>query len=148
VNKAPYFMKQGRVFGRDWFKALALSPGMLFTAAYLMVWLSTNIYLDHAFRAKLAQAFSPEAGSRYRLTIGSLGTGPELSYLTLKQLELVPIDSVGSEPLHSVRIDKLDISCPDIGFLLFRPSWAENTTRVVSRELLCRCHSQEVSMNK
>jgi len=124
-----------------------LSPGVLFAAFYLVVWLSTNLYLDHTFRNNLTRSFSSVAGSRYHLKIGSLGTGPELNFLTLKKLELVPIQSGHSSPSRSIRIDKLDIACPDIGFLLIRPSWAENTTRMVSQKLLCRCFDHALSMN-
>ncbi len=140
-------MKQECNISRNWFKALMLSPGVLFAAFYLVVWFSTNIYLDHTFRNNLNRSFSSVAGSRYQLKIGSLGTGPELNFLTLKQLEFVPITSEKSSPPRSIRIDKLDIACPDVGFFLIRPSWAEITTRMVSQKLLYRCGNQAVSMN-
>jgi hypothetical protein len=147
VNYAPDSMKQECSIGRNWFKALMLSPGVLFAAFYLVVWCSTNIYLDHTFRNNLTRSFSSVAGSRYQLKIGSLGTGPELNFLTLKQLELVPVPSGSSSPTGSIMIDKLDIACPDIGFLLIRPSWAEITMQMVSQKLLCRCLDQALSMD-
>ena len=140
-------MKPAPGFGMKWLKALMLSPGVLFAIAYLVLWNATNIYLDHAFRGKLDRAFSSVAGSRYRLTIGSLGTGPDFSTLTLNHLELVAIGSGRpGQPPH-IRFDKLDISCPDIGLLMVRPSLAEAATMQVSKALLSRCSGGVTSMD-
>lgn len=148
MNKVSYPMKQDCGIGMKWLKALMLSPGVLFTAMYLAIWVCTNVYLDHAFRAQLTHAFTSATGCRYRLTIGSLVTGPELGSLTLNRLELIPTGSGGPTGLQNVHIEKLDISCPDIGLLLIRPSSAESMTRRVSKLLVCKCHGETLSMNQ
>lgn len=147
-EKAPTSMKQGNVNARKWFTALMLSPGVLFAAAYLTVWLSTNFYLDHRFREHLTRAFNSASGSRYRLSIGDLDTSLELSSLTLQQLELVPVSGNSPEHAHRIRIDKLDISCPEIGLVLFSPSKVDDTTERIARQLICRCRNGTLSMNQ
>lgn len=148
MNKVSYPMKKDCGIGTKWLKALMLSPGVLFTAMYLAIWLCTNFYLDHAFRAQLTHAFTSATGSRYRLTIGSLVTGPELGSLTLKKLEVIPVGPQGPSGLGNVRIETLSISCPDIGLFLIRPSSAETMTRRVTELLACRCRSEILSMNQ
>lgn len=140
-------MIEGNSNGRKWFTALLLSPGMLFTFTYLAVWLSTNFYLDHRFRERLTSAFDTAAGKQYRLTIGDLDTSLELSSLTLKHLELIPVSTNGKELSQPIRIEKLRIACPEIGLFLFRPSKIEMTTRQISQQLLCRCRAAALSMN-
>ena len=140
-------MKPGYGIGLKWLKALMLSPGVLFTFAYITIWHATNIYLDHAFRARLANAFSNVAGNRYRLTIGSIGTGPELSSLTMERLELVALAPASSGKPRRISIDRIDIACPDIGLILILPSRAEVTTRSVSKALLERYAEIRHSMN-
>ncbi|NTV02141.1 MAG: hypothetical protein HGB04_05070 [Chlorobiaceae bacterium] len=135
-------------FGLKWLKALMLSPGVLFTLAYLALWSATNLYLDHTFRAKLGRAFSSVAGNRYQLTIGSLETSPDLSTLTLEGLELVAVGSGSPQQPRRIRLDQLDISCPDIGLFMVRPSSAEAATMQVSKTLLLRCEEGVTSMDK
>jgi len=140
-------MNQNYHKARKLLTALMLSPGMLFAAAYLMLWLSTNFYLDHRFREHLSHTFDSEAGKRYRLTIGDLGTDFELDSLRLERLELIPVTGTGELQSTRIRIDKLDIPCPEIGLFLFSPSKVDMTTRAVSRQLLCRCRPEALSMD-
>ncbi len=129
-------------------KALLLSPGVLFSVLYLAIWLSTNLYLDHGFRNELIRFFQSASGSRYRLSIGKLSTGPELGHLTLRQLELSPVAAATTDAGRNIRIDKLDISCPDIGFLLVRPSKSSAILRTIVTQLLSRYVDKPLSMNK
>lgn len=141
-------MNQGESNGRKWFTALMLSPGMLFTAAYLVVWMSTNFYLHHRFREQLTRTFDAAAGSRYRLSVGDLGTSLDLNSLTLKHLELTPVSPRDKARPEPIRIEKIDFACPEIGLFLFRPSSVEVTTRQLSRQLLIRCRVEALSMNE
>jgi hypothetical protein len=47
----------------NWCKALMLSPGVLFPAAYLLVYTSTNIYLNADFKKNLARSVKQTTGS-------------------------------------------------------------------------------------
>ncbi|NTU67409.1 MAG: hypothetical protein HGB02_00865 [Chlorobiaceae bacterium] len=140
-------MKPVPAYSMKWLKALMLSPGVLFALAYLFLWNATNLYLDHAFRGKLDRAFNAVAGSRYRLTIGALGTGSDFSTVTLEHLELIAVDTRSSGQPRRIRVDKLDISCPDIGLLMVRPSKAEAASMLVSKALLNRCAEGITSMD-
>jgi len=123
--------------GRKWFTALMLSPGMIFASAYLLVWLSTNLWLDRNFKHHLKQTFAAEARQQYRIDIGSLRSGADLNSLMLKKLELTPIgggESQGTDP--SLRIAELRIECPEIGFFPFRPAAEIPALRKVCRAIL------------
>ncbi len=134
-------------YSMKWLKALMLSPGVLFALAYIALWNATNLYLDHTFRGKLGRAFSAAAGSRYSLTIGSLGIGPDCSTLTLKRLEMVAVGARNGTLPHRIILDKLDIRCPEIGLIFIMPSMAEAATMQVSKALLDRCDGRASSMD-
>jgi hypothetical protein len=132
--------------GWKWLTALMLSPGMIFTSAYLVVWLSTNLYLDKTFKDDLKRSFTSDAGIRYQLSIGSLRSGPDLNSLTLKRLELIPLGNGEKErtKLPGLQIDELQVHCPDLCFFPFRPTEATRSVHQVSMEIL----SQWRSMNR
>jgi hypothetical protein len=127
--------------GMKWITALMLSPGVIFSAAYLVVWLLTNVYLDHTFKELLKRSFISATGRHYRLNIASLSSGPALDTITLKQLELIPLAVAGSadEARSGRQIAEIEISCPDLGFLFFRPAAAKDSTQNISLEILSRC---------
>lgn len=138
-------MEQGKINGRNWLTALVLSPGMLFAALYLTVWISTNAFLDHRFRELLTRSFDTASGNRYHLSVGELSTGPRLSSLILEHLELLPRTGTVAGPEKAIIISRIDIDCPEVGLMLFRPSAAEATSRSVSRRLLIRCRAGALS---
>ncbi|RXK88537.1 hypothetical protein EST62_02535 [Chlorobaculum sp. 24CR] len=123
---------------RKWFTALMFSPGMIFASAYLLVWLSMNLWLDHTFKGHLEQVFISEAGQRFQIDIGSLRSGADLNSLMLKKLELTPIG--GAENLRtnrpSLEIAELQIECPDLSFFPFRPADEMPALRKVCRKIL------------
>jgi len=136
-------MKKGSGNGQKWLTALMLSPGMIFTLAYLLVWLSTNLYLDNTFKENLRRSFSSEAGLRYRLIVGSLRSGPDLNSLTIKKLELIPIGDGANERTKQtgLQIAELQVHCPDLCFFPFRPTEATLSVHNVSMEILSQCRS-------
>ena len=131
--------------GRKWLTALMLSPGVIFTSAYLVVWLVTNLYLDKTFKDDLKRSFTSDAGLQYRLSIGSLRSGPDLNSLTLKRLELIPLGNGENEKtkIPGLQIAELQVHCPDLCFFPFRPKEATRSVHQVSLEIL----SQWRSMN-
>jgi hypothetical protein len=131
-------MKQESGSGQKWFTAFILSPGMIFTSAYLLVWLSINHYLDHTFKHHLKQIFVTEANRQYRIDIGSLRSGADLNSLMFKKLELTPVGETQNKKknLSVMEITELRIECPDLSFFPFRPADEIHSIRMVSRKIL------------
>jgi hypothetical protein len=128
---------------RKWLTALMLSPGMIFTLAYLLVWLSTNLYLDNTFKSNLKRSFTSDAGVQYKLVVGSLRSRPDLNTLTLKRLELIPISNGKNDRTNgpNLQIEELQVPCPDLCLFPFRPSEATVSAHHISREILSQCKS-------
>ncbi len=60
----------------NWLKALMLSPGILFPAGYLLVYLSTNIYLNADFKKNLSTSVNQSTGNTWHISIKSLKSRP------------------------------------------------------------------------
>jgi hypothetical protein len=111
----------------------------MFGTGYLIIWLSTNLYLNHTFKTGLSQAVSSASHKHYRLDIESVKTGPYLNSLTIRNLDLMPSDINPKKKWsnHDVlHIAELEIPCPDICFVLFSPGAASASTQQISREIL------------
>jgi hypothetical protein len=123
---------------KKWFTALMLSPGMIFSSVYLVVWLSANHYLDHTFKLHLKRFFISETGLRCQLDIGSLRPGLDLNSITLENIELTfPGDHVNQGSLPAVKqIAKLRIDCPDLGFFPFRLADETCSMHLVTSKIL------------
>ena len=126
-----------------WLTALMLSPGMIFTTAYLLAWLSVNLYLDKTFKEELGRSLSSRSGLQYRLVIGSLRSGPDLNSLTIKRLELYPLENGKYERTNQtgLHIAELHVQCPDLCFFPFRPARAILSAQQVSMEILAQYRS-------
>lgn len=137
-NQPVVAMKISRESGKKWFTALILSPGMIFASAYLMVWVSLNLWLDHSFKHHLKQLFITEAGQQYRIDIGSLRSGADLNSLTLKNLELTPIRNAENQRTRraALEIAELRIECSDLSFFPFRPADELLSLRKVCQAIL------------
>ncbi|MBN1927983.1 MAG: hypothetical protein JW764_00350 [Chlorobiaceae bacterium] len=131
-------MKKKRGPVRKWFTAFILSPGMIFTQAYVLVWLGTNLWLEYAFKQHLKQIFVSESGQRYQLDVHSLETGPGLNSITLKKLSLLPLGfPENRQPGKPTRqIAELRIECPELSLLPFSPNDQAISLRKVSRRII------------
>ncbi|HWR00614.1 MAG TPA: hypothetical protein VN371_02030 [Chlorobaculum sp.] len=136
-------MKKGSCIVLKWLTALMLSPGMIFTTAYLLAWSSVNLYLDKTFKEELGRSFASRSGTRYRLVIGSLRSGPDLNSLTIKKLELYPLENGTNERKNEtgLQIAELHVQCPDLCFFPFRPAWATLSAHLVTLEILAQYRS-------
>jgi len=113
---------------------------MIFTQAYVLLWLGTNVWLDHAFKQHLKQVFVSETGQRYQLDVRSLRTGPGLNSIILKKLELFLVDPTENQQTQQTtrEITELRIDCPNLSFLPFRPSDEMLSLRKVSERIISR----------
>ncbi|NTV68441.1 MAG: hypothetical protein HGB06_12365 [Chlorobaculum sp.] len=131
-------MKITRISGQKWLTAFILSPGMIFAMTYSVIWLSTNLWLNHSFKRHLKQIFIAETGQQYRIDIGSLRSGADLNSLMLKKLQLTPVGGAdNTAPNHAaMQIAELRIDCPNLSFIPFRPADEALSLRMVSRQIL------------
>jgi hypothetical protein len=121
---------------KNWLKALMLSPGVLFPAGYLLVYLSTNIFLNADFKKNLAQSVHQATGNTWQVSIKSLKSGLILDSVTLNDIELTPTGTPESNlqhPAHTITITTLDIPCPNLEKLLF-----SHTERILSTKVICK----------
>ncbi len=120
----------------NWLKALLLSPGVLFPAGYLLVYLSTNIFLNADFKKNLAQSVNQATGNSWQVSIKSLKSGLILDSVTLQDIELTPTSAPESNlqhPAHTITIQTLEIPCPNLEKLLF-----SHTERILSAKVICK----------
>ncbi len=132
-----------RKFVTNWFKALMLSPGMLFPAGYLLVYLSTNIYLNADFKKNLSQSVNQATGNTWQISIKSVKSGLILNSVTLHHIELTPIgrhENNGQGTNHTITIKTLEIACPELQNLLFSRTERLLSTKTVCEKILSEEH--------
>jgi len=131
VHRLPH-----RAFVINWLKALLLSPGMLFPAAYLLVYLSTNIYLNADFKKNLSRSINQATGNTWKINIKNVKSGLVLNSITIDNVELTPIaghQKSGRSNNHTITIKTLEIACPELQNLLF-----SRKKRLLSTEIICK----------
>jgi len=123
-------------FLTNWLKALMLSPGILFPAGYLLIYLSSNIYLNTDFKKNLSESINEATGNTWQVSIRSLKSGLILDSITLNNIELTPTktsESNGQHSNHTITIPTLQMPCPNLEKLLFC-----RTERVWSMQAICK----------
>ncbi|MFZ4525015.1 MAG: hypothetical protein ACOYOE_05570 [Chlorobium sp.] len=126
-------------FTINWLKALLLSPGVLFPAGYLLVYLSTNIFLNADFKKNIAHSVHQATGNTWQVNIKSLKSGLILDSVTLNDIELTPARTPESNlqpPAHTITIQTLEIPCPNLEKLLFSPKERLLSTQVICKKIL------------
>ncbi|ACF44016.1 hypothetical protein [Pelodictyon phaeoclathratiforme] len=132
-----------KIFVINWLKALMLSPGMLFPAAYFLIYLSTNIYLNADFKKNLSQAVNQASGNTLQISIKSLKSGLVLDSITLNQIEFTPIIQTGKKRQitnHPITIKKLEIESPEVEKLLFSRKKRLSSTKMLCDKILAAEH--------
>jgi hypothetical protein len=134
---APRFPE--RKFVINWMKALLLSPGTLFPAAYLLVYLATNVYLNADYKLNLLQSIHHATGNTWQIRIKSLKPSLVLDCVTLNHIELTPIaqpESNGADAHHTITIKTLAIPFPDLEKVLFSPDERLSSTEKICKKIL------------
>ncbi|ASQ90102.1 hypothetical protein CHL67_03430 [Prosthecochloris sp. GSB1] len=121
----------------NWLKALLLSPGILFCAAYLALYLLTNVYLDRELKADIAEACVSMSGNRYSLSIERLSANPDLRSVRIENLELLPTGLPAGTPVgERIVIPERLISHIDLCDLFFSRKTAKRAAETISRSIL------------
>jgi hypothetical protein len=128
-----------KTFVIKWFKALMLSPGVLFPAGYLLLYLSTNIYLNENYKKCLAQTFNQATGNKMQISIKSLNAGFVFDSFTLNNIELTSTLPVADDQNSSdcrITISSLKIAAPDLQKLLFSRTAQQLSAKNVCDKIL------------
>ncbi|KZK73977.1 MAG: hypothetical protein A3K90_07065 [Pelodictyon luteolum] len=122
---------------RHWFKALALSPGVLFSATYLLLHLGTAVYLNTAFISDLRALVLHQTDRQMELSVSFLTAGPSLDSITLKHVGIHP--STGSKQAQPQTPVNMAFPCPDLSLLVFSSPMREARERAVCDSILASC---------
>jgi len=114
-----------------------LSPGVLFPAAYLLVYTSTNIYLNAEFKENLARSVKQATGSTWEMSITSLSSDLILDSVTLNHIELTPS---GTREQPSITIPTIEVNCPELQTLLFSQTKRLSSTELIRKKILSDGH--------
>lgn len=134
---------QEKNFLVNWLKALILSPGVLFPTAYLLVYFSTNIYLDSDYKKNLTQSIIKATGHTLLVQIASVKSDLTFDSVTLREIELTPMDFRKKNKQNNcdkVTISALEIQCPDLDKLLLSTNGRLLSTETICNKILAEKH--------
>ncbi len=111
-----------------------LSPGVMFPSGYLLLYLSTNIYLNGDFKKNLSQSVQKATGNTWHISIKSLQSGLVLDSVILNNIELTKATTPENraDTSSTITINTLEIPLPNLQQLLFNSS-----ERLTSTNALC-----------
>ncbi|PWW82094.1 hypothetical protein CR164_07080 [Prosthecochloris marina] len=131
----------------NWLKALALSPGVLFSAGYLVIYLLTNVYLNSALKNTILQEIETATENRYTISVEHLRAGIDLQSVTLRNLEFIPVKKQNQQEENpGLSLPNLHIEQVNLCNLLFSRQCVEHSTREISRHILCINHLLVLSL--
>ncbi|MBF0585572.1 hypothetical protein INT08_08130 [Prosthecochloris sp. N3] len=131
--------RSGTLTFLNWMKALLLSPGILFTAGYLTIYLLTNLYLDNGIRPKLTEAVSRATDDTWNLSFESISSGPAMKSVTINRLTIVPALPPATDTQQGsgiISITELRVPCSHLGTILFDRAHADQSALDISRRIL------------
>ncbi|EAT59094.1 hypothetical protein [Chlorobium ferrooxidans] len=132
-----------KTFVINWLKALMLSPGILFPMAYLLLYLSTNIFLNKDYKKDLTLSFNRATGNSLHIKVASLKAGLIFDSVTLNQIELtstVPVEGAKSSSGDKITIKSMKINSPDLQNILFSQCALQASTEQVCEKILAGTH--------
>ena len=129
------FLRFRKKFVLHWLMAFMLSPGVLFPAGYLFLYLSTNIYLNADFKTHLSKSVEIATSNTWHTNITSIRSGWGFDSMTLNHVELTKASKEGVKAdieNRTITINTLEIPFPDLQKLLF-----SSNERLRSTNALC-----------
>jgi len=125
---------QEKCFPATWLKAFMVSPGVLFPAAYLVLYLSVSAFLNTGFKKELCQSYSVATHDSRRLSIGSLKAGPDLCSVKITGIESTPAQASLNKGTRSIRT--VDVNLSGIAGFMFSRSARELFIHEACRKIL------------
>lgn len=132
-----------RKFLINWLKAFFVSPGVLFPAAYLALYLGTDIYLNTDYKKELFRSLSKAAGSASRIEIGTLHTCYKLDIITIDHINITfPAPVRGNESWNAGTSSISSVSVPvrNAEKLIFSTAARRSSLDMLCRQIIDREH--------
>lgn len=125
-------------FIANWMKAFMVSPGVLFPAAYLIIYLCASLFLNTVYKKELCRSYGIATGSSRNLSIGSLKAGIDLGSVTLSDIETVSaISFPGKKATGPARsIHTMSITLCDTGNFFLSKSARQVSARKACEKIL------------
>ena len=123
----------------NWLIAFMLSPGVLFPAGYLFLYLSTNIYLNADFKTNLSKSVERSTGNTWKTSITSIKSSWVLDSVTLRHIELTKATKPGireDTEKQTVTINNIRIPFPNLQKLLFSSTDRKTSTHTLCEKIL------------
>ncbi len=126
---------QAKLTFLNWLLAFVLSPGILFPAGYLAVYLATNVHLNSSFKKSMSQEFLAATENRYSISVGTMRADLDLRSVTLQQLEFTTEENLprqtDNRPIPALRIEQLNL-CN----ILFDSTCRQQSVKTITRQIL------------
>ena len=125
----------------NWLKAFMLSPGFLFPAGYLLLYLATNIYLNADFKESLTKSVDKATSHSWQMQITSLRSGWVFDSVSLNHIELIRIathERGATTYNRTITINTLKIPSSHLENLLFDSDKRISTIDTVSKIILAQ----------
>ncbi len=129
---------KSRITFVNWVKALMLSPGILFSTGYLIIYFLTSAYLNSGVKNTILREVETATGNRYVCSVDYLRAGIDLHSVTLRNIELRPVSQRFQSENNStvVSIPNLCVEPINLCNLLISHQSAQRSTREISRQIL------------
>ncbi|MDP8306465.1 MAG: hypothetical protein RAO75_08195 [Candidatus Chlorobium antarcticum] len=124
------------IFLKKWLKAFLLSPGVLFTAGYLLCYLAATISLNMGFKTALTRSLEKKSHSTLDFSVESLNAGPGLDRITLSTVRITPAGTDGARSTGTLCIASLEVPCPDLLFFALNREALESSAENLSGTIL------------
>ena len=129
---------ENRITLFNWLKALMLSPGILFSTGYFIIYLLTNVYLNSEVKNTILREVEIATENRYTFSVDHLRAGIDLHSVTLWNLELRPVKKQfqSENNGNTVSIPNIRIKQINLCNLLISKQSLERSTKEISRQIL------------
>jgi len=123
-------------FLQKWLKAFLVSPGVLFTAGYLLCYLAATLSLSMGFKTALTRSFEKKTDSALSLSVESLHADPSLNSITLSTVQITPAGTDRANGPGSLSIASLKVPCPDLLLFPLSKATLESSAESLSGTIL------------
>ncbi|MDT9547192.1 MAG: hypothetical protein RI826_07640 [Chlorobium phaeovibrioides] len=123
-------------FLQKWLKAFLLSPGVLFTAGYLLCYLAATLSLNMGFKTALTRSLERKTDSTLTLSVESLNAGPGLDSILLSTVWLGPAGTDGTRGPGTLSIASLEVPCPSLLLFPLSKATLESSAESLSGTIL------------
>jgi hypothetical protein len=127
----------------NWLKAFSVSPGVLFPAAYILLYFGTIFYLNTDYKKELIRSLNLAAGPASRIELGQLHTCYRLDSITVDRIDMIgPVSTPESDAGNATMISITSVRLPvrNVEKLMFSTSDRQSSLDALCRQILSEKH--------